>query len=436
MKIWFERILSLLARMVLWRHQPEVIAVTGSVGKTSAKEAIHAVLTPSHSVRASAYNYNNEIGVPLTIIGARAAGKNVLQWLGIIGRGLIYGVLPLPYPKVIILEMGADKPGDIKYLTQLAPAHIGIVTYIGDQPAHMEFFRDVDQLAQEKLVMYKHLRKMDWAIVNLDEPYSKAALPKLKCQILTIGVSTDEAELQALDVDYSAQPRGSAGEQNALIAGLRFKLRYKGNTVPCFIPGVIGMPSVYAALFAIAVGLIHELNLVESTKALQQYYQAPPGRMRLITGVQNSLIIDDSYNASPAAMREALAVLQRLHTPGRKFACLGNMEELGAQSKRAHTLIGQRVAALHIDELFTFGNKAEGIAKAALDSGLKPEDIHICTTPEDMIAQLRQRLQPNDIVLVKGSQSMRFEKIVAAIMADSTKAKTQLARQYGNWAKI
>lgn len=433
MQAWLEHILSSLARLVLWRHRPEVIAITGSVGKTSTKEAVRAVLAPHTTVRASEYNYNNELGVPLTIISGVAVGKNVLRWLGIVLRGLSYGLLPLTYPKILVLEMGADKPGDIKYLTQLAPAHIGMVTYIGDQPAHLEFFRDIEQLAQEKLVMYKHLGKTDWAIVNLDEPYSKAVLAKLKCKVLTVAVHDESAELQAFDIDYSAQPEA---EHGAMVAGLRFKLRYQGNTLPMFMPGVIGMPAVYSALFALAVGLLHEHNLVASTKALQENYQAPPGRMRLIRGRNNSVIIDDSYNASPAAVREALAVLDRLQSAGRKFACLGNMEELGAQSKRAHTLIGQKVANLDIDELFTYGDKAEGIATAAVDAGLSPAAIHICTTHEAMIAQLQERLQPHDIVLIKGSQSMRFEKVVAALMAEPTTAKTQLARQYGNWTKV
>lgn len=433
MRAWLEYILFALARLILWRYRPEVIAVTGSVGKTSTKEAVRAVLAAHTTVRASEYNYNNELGVPLTIIGGAATGKNVWQWLGVVLRGLIYGLLPLSYPKILVLEMGADKPGDIKYLTKLAPAHIGIVTYIGDQPAHLEFFKDVEQLAQEKLVMYKHLGKTDWAIVNADEPYSKVISTKLKCKLFTIAVHDESAELQAFDVDYSAQPEAEAG---AKVAGLRFKLRYKSNTIPVFIPGVIGTPAVYAALFALAVGLLHDHNLVASAQALQQNYQAPPGRMRLIRGQNRSVIIDDSYNASPAAMREALAVLQRLQSSGRKFACLGNMEELGAQSKRAHTLIGQKVATLQIDELFTFGDKAEGIAMAAVDAGLSPEAIHICATREVMIEQLQQRLQPHDIVLIKGSQSMRFEKVVAAVMDEPMTAKAQLARQYGNWTKI
>ncbi len=432
-KHWLEQCMAKLARMILRRHQPKVIAITGSVGKTSTKEAIRAVLQDHYFVRASQYNYNNELGVPLTIIGGVVAGKNIWQWSKVILRGLVYAVLPLRYPQILILEMGADKPGDIKYLTQLAPADIGIVTYIGDQPVHVEFFRDVEQLAQEKLVMYKHLPKKAWAIVNLDESYSKAFLPKLKNQNLTVSVDHDQADLQAVDIDYSAQPEA---ERGALVAGLRFKIRYQGNMVPCFIPGVIGRPAVYAALFALAVGSIHQINLVDSAKALQRYYQAPPGRMRLILGMRNSLIIDDSYNASPAAVREALTVLHHLQIAGKKIACLGNMEELGVQSKRAHTLIGQKIAALQLDALFTFGDKAEGIATAALDAGMSAKQIQICATREIMIEQLQQMLHAHDVVLIKGSQRMRFEKIVVAVMANSSMAKVSLARQYGNWSAV
>ncbi|MFA5995037.1 MAG: UDP-N-acetylmuramoyl-tripeptide--D-alanyl-D-alanine ligase [Patescibacteria group bacterium] len=420
-----------LAKLVLWRQQPEIIGITGSVGKTSTKTAIAAVLSNYYSVRMSSFNYNNELGVPLTIIGSKAGGKNPLRWLGVIMRGLVYGLLPLTYPKILILEMGADHPGDIKYLTQLAPARIGMVTCIGDQPAHLAFFKDVDQLAQEKLIMLKHLTKNNWAILNLDEPYVQDVVPKLKCRTLSFSLKAEPADLQALDIDYSVWPKTNTSH---VVSGLRFKLRYQGNTVPCFVPNVVGLPAVYAAMFAIAVGLVYELNFVDMTKALQSY-QAPPGRLCLISGINNTLILDDTYNASPAAMREALNVLAQLTTTGKKIACLGNMEELGSQSKRAHTLIGKRVAELKIDYLFTLGDKAESIAIAALDAGLPATAIAICKTPAELISKLTNILAPQDIVLMKGSQAMRLEKIAQALMEHPEQATKLLARQYGSWTK-
>src|SRR3990167_7723829 len=171
MRRFLHIILFQLARLVLRRQKPIVIGITGSMGKTSAKDAIATVLKRKFTVRQTQENYNNEVGVPLTIIGSNTGGRNPLKWCVIFLKAVLFGLFKLNYPQVVVLEMGADKPGDIKYLTTLAPAHIGIVTMISDMPAHMQFFQDVDQLAQEKLVMLKHLKKDDIAIANLDEPY-------------------------------------------------------------------------------------------------------------------------------------------------------------------------------------------------------------------------------------------------------------------------
>lgn len=429
MKSILQIILYHIARLILKRHQPEIIGITGSVGKTSTKQAIMTVLASKYSVRTNPHNYNNELGVPLTIIGAQnTGGKNLLRWLVILLKGLGYAILPLSYPKILVLEMGADHPGDIKYLTRLAPAHIGIVTMISDQPVHLEHFKDVDQLAQEKNTMYKHLGKADWAIINLDEPYSVAVAPKLKAKMLSIAITNPVAELRAVEIDYSAQPG------DTVQAGLRFKLQYQGNTVPCFMPGVLGTAPVYAAMFAAAVGIIYDLNLVDISTALRKY-QAPLGRMHLIAGKNKTLIIDDTYNSSPAAVREALTVLHNLPTTGKKLVCLGNMEELGAQSKRAHTLIGKKIGELQFDYLFTLGDKAEGIAHAALDAGIQPDHIFTFFSHVELLEKLQTILQPHDAVLVKGSQSMRMEKIVVGLLAEPHQAHTLLVRQYGSWKK-
>ncbi|MBI2415200.1 MAG: UDP-N-acetylmuramoyl-tripeptide--D-alanyl-D-alanine ligase [Candidatus Kerfeldbacteria bacterium] len=425
MKTIVQKILFWLARLILQHHQPDIIAVTGSVGKTSTKQAIATVLASKFSVRASAENYNNEFGLPLTIIGAISGGRNPLRWLGIILKGMAYGLLPLPYPNILVLEMGIDHPGDMKYLTTLAPPHVAVVTAIGSEPVHVQFFRDVDHLAQEKFTIYKRLKKHDWAIVNNDEPYTARYTPTIKAQLMTIGIQ-QSADLRAEEVRYT---------YHANQTGVNFKLRYQGSVVPVFIPGVVGIPPVYAALIAATVGTIYGMNLVAITAALQQY-QAPNGRMRLIAGQDHSIIIDDSYNASPLAVQQALRVLQTLPLSGQRLACLGDMRELGRYAKRAHTAIGKLVAELNIDFLVTVGEEAKAIAQGAQAYGLPSDRIQAVTHSTEAITVLQHHLKPGDIILVKGSQGVRLEKVVKALMAEPARASELLVRQHGHWTTL
>lgn len=420
-----------LAKWVLERQQPTVIAVTGSVGKTSTKEAIYAVLKSKYSVRRTEGNYNNEIGLPLTVIGSTSGGRNPFKWLVIILKALAYSLWSLRYPKVLVLEMGADKPGDIKYLTSLAPAHIGILTTISDTPAHLENFKDVEQLANEKLIMLRHLGKDDIAIANLDEPFVVEALPKLKAKPFSISIKT-EADLMAFDIDYAKDPMKLAYEP--AVSGLRFKIRYQGSTVPVFIPGAVGLPIVYSALFAMACGLQMGMNLVDIIAALQTY-QAPNGRLRLLQGKQHSVIIDDTYNSSPAAAREALTILHNMKTPGRRIAVLGMMAELGPATKRSHTALGKFLAELEIDLLVTVNKEAEVIAESAVANGFPTGMVFHYADANAAAANVPSILQPNDIILFKGSQISRLEKVVKACLEDRTMADEVLVRQYGKWKK-
>jgi UDP-N-acetylmuramoyl-tripeptide--D-alanyl-D-alanine ligase len=431
MKKWLYRLLFTLSKWVLQRQQPTILAVTGSVGKTSTKEAVYTVLKTKYHVRRTLENYNNEIGVPLTIIGSHSGGRNPFKWGMIVLKALAYSIWPLDYPKILILEMGADKPGDIKYLTDLAPAHIGMVTMISDTPSHLQNFRDVEHLAAEKLIMLKHLGKEDFAITNIDEPFVLEVMSKLKAKLFTISTKT-EADLQAFDIDYAKDPMKLAYDPT--LAGLRFKIRYQGSTVPVFIPGAVGLPTVYSALFALACGLQLKLNLVDMIAALQDYH-GPNGRLRLLPGKQHSVIIDDTYNSSPAAAREALNILNEMKTPGRRIAVLGTMAELGSAAKRSHQALGKYLASLEIDILVTVNQEAEPIAEAAIANGFPSNMAYHYADGEAAAANVPTLLQPNDIMLVKGSQVSRLEKVVRASLADESIADQVLVRQYGRWTK-
>lgn len=423
-----EKKLYILSRLILKKYKPKIIGITGSVGKTSAKEAVFCVLSEKFRVRRNVKNYNNELGVPLTIIGSGSGKKNIFKWLGVCLRALgLYLVKSKKYPEVLILEMGADKPGDISYLVKLAPCDVGIVTAIGDQaPVHMEFFSDINELVKEKQNIISHLTKDNWAIVNQDDTRVRGMKGSTKAKVLSIGLN-NEAVVKAEEVKVSGSFEKGMG--------LAFKLRHKGSIVPVFMEGALGQHQIYAALFGAAVGIAFEMNLIDIANRLKKF-KSPPGRMNLIAGIKDTFIIDDSYNSSPAACLAALDVLDKMPIKeGRKkFAVLGDMAELGEYTEESHVKIGYR-AAEAADIIVTVGEKAKMISESAKKSGLSEDRIFEFAASDRAGRFLQDRIGSGDLLLVKGSQSVRMEKIVKELMAEPMRAKELLIRQDKDWVK-
>ena len=413
-----------LAKLVLKKYQPDVIGVTGSFGKTSAKEAIYTVLSPKFSVRQNIKNYNNEIGLPLTIIGAGSPGRSFFGWLGVFIKALFLLIWrQRKYPEILVLEMAVDRPGDMDYLTDLAPCKIGVVTGIG--PVHLEFFKTIERIVKEKSVMISHLDKNGWAILNCDNEYVIEMDKLTRARIITYGISNHQADIQASQVVVS---EGEGGK----ISGLSFKLSYGGSTVPVLLPNILGEHLIYAALSAVAVGQVYNLNLVEMAQALKTF-KAPKGRMNLIDGLKNTYIIDDTYNAGPDSALAALNVLGKISASGKKFAVLGDMLELGYYTEAGHRQVGAAVFNNQIDYLITVGERAKFIASEAERQGLNRENIFSFSDVERVGRFVQDRINNVDFILVKGSQGMRMEKIVKEIMAEPQQASELLVRQDEEW---
>lgn len=427
-----QKILYELSRAILEKYKPEIISLTGSMGKTSTKEAIYTVLVAEYGaklVRRNVKNYNNEIGVPLTIIGVESGNRNILKWAGVIIKAFSLIIFPCAYPKIIVLEMGADKPGDISYLTKLAPGHIGMVTAIGEEsPVHIEFFKDKAQLVKEKMTLMQRLQKEDYALINIDDQEISKNIDKVKAKKLTLSLK-EEADITALDIQPTAHLAEVFKEK---ITGLNLKIKYAGNTVPFFLPHALGLPQVYAALFAIGVGVLHEINLVKISEALKDY-QPPKGRLNLIAGIKHTLLIDDSYNSSPKACKMALNILSRLPVQGKKYACLGDMAELGGYTEAAHKEVGEEVVNLGIDYLVTVGEKGRLIAHAAVKAGLDPDHAFEFNKAEEAGRFIQDKFKEQDAVLIKGSQSMRMERVTKELMAEPERAQELLVRQDKIW---
>jgi len=419
--------LRVLSKKIIKKYHPDVIGITGSIGKTSTKEAVALILGQRFRVRSNFKNYNNEIGLPLTIIGVdRSPGKNIFGWLEVFMQGL--GLLckkDQNYPEMLVLEMGADKPGDIAYLTDIAPCKVGVLTYISH--AHTEYFKTIKKIAQEKRVIISHLTVDGFAVLNFDNELVMENANKTKAEVLTYGFKNG-ADFQATDVNILTD------EKTGWPSGLNFKVLHKGSIVPVFLPGQMAEHLIPSALAGIAVGSIFGVNLVESADALRKLHTLP-GHMRLIVGIKDTLIIDDTYNSSPDPTKSALETLGKIQLrPGaERYAVLGDMLELGAETENLHREIGFKVQETGIDFLITVGEASKHTAAAAREAGLGEHNIASFADSVSAGKFLQEKLKEGDAVLVKGSQGCRMEKIVKEVMAEPLQAKELLVRQTGKW---
>ena len=417
-------ILYVLARLALRRYRPLVVGITGSVGKTSTKEAIASVLKAQYHnrVRKNELNLNTEIGVPLTILGVPGGGKNIFAWLLSLFKGCLKIIWNSSYPEIIVLEMGADKPGDIRYLVKLAKPTVGVVTAVGEIPVHVEFFAGPKNLAREKARLVEGLLSTGFAILNFDDDTVLDMRERTSAHIITFGFD------QGADVRATAMEiRNHSSSEGELVPdGINFKLEYRGKIVPVRMVNVFGKGAAYAALAAASVGVAMKMNLLEIAEALANF-EPPPGRLRLIEGEKQTRILDDTYNSSPVATITALETLEALPAK-RRIAVLGDMLELGKYSEGAHRSMGEKVSQ-GTDILITVGDRARFIANEALARGMDEEKIFSFSATEDAAGKLEEILQKGDLILIKGSRAMRMENIVEEIMAHPEDAGKLLVGQ-------
>ena len=418
--------LKLLAKLILRKYKPHIIGITGSIGKTSSKEAVVTVLGNRFKVRASFKNYNNELGLPLTIIGRESAGRSLAGWLSVFAKAwkLIF-IKDKDYPEILVLEMGVDRPGDMAYLCSIAAPEIGIETAVSY--SHLEYFGSVNNIKKEKQVLIENVDNKGLSILNHDNEFTREMSEVSRAKVITYGLQ-DGADLQAQDVSYNF----SKGDYD--LSGLHFKMNYEGSIVPVFMKNVLSEPAIYAALTGAAVGLYFGMNLVEIAGALNDF-NLPVGRMNLLAGLNHTFIIDDTYNSSPEACIAALKVLGniRISEDGKKYAVLGDMMEIGDYTEDGHKLVGQKVTELKIDYLITVGERANFIAQGAKESGFAETNIFKFERTKEAGEFLLSKINNGDVILVKGSQFMRMEKIVKVLIAEPERAKELLVRQGSEW---
>ena len=419
-----EYILKIQAKIILWRYKPIIVAVTGSVGKTSTKEAIYRVLKKKFKVRRNLGNYNNEIGVPLTILGSKTGGSSIFAWLIIFLKTIKIIIWEENYPKILVLEMGVDKPGDMKYLTSFIPVNIGVFTAIGEFPVHIEFFPEKDKLVEEKALLIKSIQKDGLAVLNYDDLSVRMVGDELSDQIKKINYGFGQGadlRIDNFELEINNFDKGDFG--------INFKMDYQGSIVPIRLLKALGKQQVYAIAAATSVGSFFNINMVEVSEAFREYYILP-GRTNLIKGVKNTWIIDDTYNASPLAVSAALDILEAAGASdgNRKIAVLGDMMELGVETENGHRQVGKKAASI-ADLLFTVGERSRFISDEAKKHGLAKDKIFEFSQSSEAGIPLQQEIKKGDIILIKGSRSIKMEKIVKEIMAEPEKANELLVGQ-------
>ncbi len=417
MKVLLKPILKIITILIIKKYQPLIIAVTGSVGKTSTKDGIYTSFSNLFSMEKSVGNLNTEFGAPLVFFKVNKSGENLKEWILIILKGVwLLFKKNKNYPKIIVVELAADKPGDMGYFAKFIWPDIVVVTAIGDVPVHIEFYKSPGEVAQEKEKIVKALKSEGVAILNYDDPHVSKMKAKEK---ITFGFK-DGADVLIKKFETKS------------FNGSSLILEYKKQEFPLFLSCCIGDSFAYIAASIFAVGVALGINLEKISEMIEKI-RPVKGRLMVIKGIKETMILDGSYNASPSSTMSALRTLREIEGK-RKIAVLGDMLELGKFSVEEHKKIG-KFAKEVADYIITIGTWSEEVKKAAIQDNLKRENVFAFKNTESAIKKIEEIICKGDVILVKGSQGVRTEKIVFSIMRDPERAEDLLVRQSTFWKR-
>jgi UDP-N-acetylmuramoyl-tripeptide--D-alanyl-D-alanine ligase len=344
----------------------QVVAITGSNGKTSTKDFAASVLARKFRVTKTEGNFNNHVGLPRTILEATSKDE------------------------VAVWEIGMNHPGEIAALSKIAAPDAAIITNVG--VAHIEFMGSREAIAREKGALAEAVGPQGTVILNADDPFSKGIAARSRAKVVFAG--TTGGTVRAIEIRQSAD-------------GSEFTILESAHRCRAQLP-VPGLHMVQNALLAVAAGRAFGLSIEECAAGLAA---APLTKARLqIKQIGGVDFLDDSYNANPDSMKAALRTLVELDAEGKRIAVLGEMRELGAESERGHREVGETAATLDVDQLITIGDPAEAIARAARAAGLS--NVSSVPSTREAADLLGEIAAPGDLVLIKGSRAARTEEVI------------------------
>ncbi len=356
------------------RSSAIVVGITGANGKTTTKDMVSAVLSRAYRTHASPGSFNNEIGLPITILGAD------------------------PSAEVVVAELGARRKGDVTLLCEVAKPAIVVVTNVG--VAHIEVFGSWEAIVEASAEPVEAVAADGWAVLNADDPIVAGFRSRAAGRVVTFGVHPD-ADVRAEGVEIGADGTASF----TLLAGDR--------SVPVDL-SIAGEHMVLNALAAAAVGQILGVPAEASAEALGST-AVSRWRMETFTTHEGVRVINDAYNANPESMAAALKTARVMAADARLIAVLGHMAEIGPIAGDAHEQVGDLAARLPVDRLVTVGRDARPIAMAALREGVEPENVVSYDDPRDALADVRTHAHVGDVVLVKGSRVAGLESVAEAL---------------------
>lgn len=368
------RALGDLARERRRRFGTPLVALTGSNGKTTTKEMIAACLETLFPVLKTKGNFNNLVGLPLTLL--RLSERE----------------------RVVVVEMGMNTPGEIRRLTEIAEPDVGLITNI--ERVHLEGLGSIERVKEEKGALFRLMKKDGAILVNQDDPRVVDLAKDFSGQRITYGI------LNPADVRGGAIHLERAGRTS-------FVLSFGGEQTKIDLP-LLGRHFVYNALAAVATATLFGVEIRVAKEALEGF-QPFPMRMEICPLSDGKVVLNDAYNANPKSMELALATLAEMKGEGRGIAVLGDMFELGAYSEEAHRELGRVVASFSIDGLVAIGKEARRVVDSAIRHGLKPDQVWVAESHGEAVSILHEILRKGDWVLVKGSRGMEMEKIVMGL---------------------
>ena len=363
-----------LARDRRRKYNTPVVALTGSNGKTTTKEMISACLETTFPILKTRENFNNFVGLPLTLL-------NLTE-----------------NERVVILEMGMNVPGEIRRLSEIAEPDVGLITNI--HKVHLEGMGSIERLKEEKGELFQRMKKNGMIIVNRDDPHVVDLASRFSGKRITFGIE-HPADVMAKEIRLKPPE------------GISFTLKMEGEEVEMTLP-LLGRHFIPNALSAIAVASLFGIEVKKAKEALESFHPFPM-RMEIVPLEGGRTVINDAYNANPRSMELALETLAEVKGKGRAIAVLGDMLELGSFGEEAHQQLGQKVNELSTDFLLTLGEEAPVVVESAIRHGLAPERAMVVESHQEAISILKQIMREGDWVLVKGSRRMAMEKIVKGL---------------------
>ncbi len=405
-------IIKHLAKAVISRHRPYIIAITGSYGKTTTKDILYSVLKTKLNVWKSYGNFNTEWGLPLSVINEKKfPNKNIFRWFVLFAKFFNFIFNPfVKYPDYLILEMGVDKPGDMDYLLSVVKPDLTIITAVGQ--THLKSFGTVDNVLNEKVKLAKAVSSRGFIVANQDSKILSDYLKSNDYKFVSYSLSDKSSDVYADNIEFFInRPENSAGE--GVLGGVKFSIFYKGEEFLVSIKNTLSYGVVYSALASFVVGVQLGLGYSDILKGLNDLNSINKNRMFLKKFVNDSFLIDDSYNASPDAFEMAVDVVDNIEWGHRKVVIAGDMLDLGDISFESHSHIYD-VLTNSFDLVVLVGDCFEEVyLKNSVDKNSNVDVVFFEKDDYDAITKyLKDNICEKDLVLLKASRGLKFEKIL------------------------